>query len=246
MARISEITNSKQEKSKLYKSVWQIASDLRDSVDGWNFKQYVLGMPFYSFISENFKNYINDIELKAHNNPKFDYINLSDDVVELGRIETIKRKSSFILHSKLFENVSKRDKEYENFNETLSNVFCNIENSAKGFPSKNNFKGLLYNIDLNSSKLVNTVEKRNEKLVEILNAIGDLKLGNSNFNENSIDAFGDAYKFLMTMYASNAGKSEINKIYDPCCSSVSLLLQFAKILGKNNVKISIIHELERL
>ncbi len=252
-------TNKEQERAELHRTIWQIANDLRGSVDGWDFKQYVLGMLFYRFISENLTNYINENERRIPGRENFDYAKLSDKEAELGRADTVKEKGFYILPSELFENVRKRARHDKNLNETLARVFQNIENSAKGTDSEDDLKGLFDDLDVNSSKLGNTVEKRNEKLAKLLEAIGDMKLGNGNYRENSIDAFGDAYEFLMTMYASNAGKSggefftpqevsellarlttvgkkEVNKVYDPCCGSGSLLLKFAKILGKENVR----------
>jgi type I restriction enzyme M protein len=246
-----------QERDELHRTIWQIANDLRGSVDGWDFKSYVLGMLFYRFISENLTSYINKGERQA-GNPNFDYASISDEKAELGRSETVKEKGFYILPSELFENVRRNAKNDPNLNETLSRVFKNIEDSAKGMPSEKNFKGLFDDIDVNSNKLGPTVVKRNEKLVKILDAIGDLKLGD--YQDNTIDTFGDAYEYLMTMYASNAGKSggefftpqevsellariavvgktEVNKVYDPACGSGSLLLKFAKVLGKENVKL---------
>jgi len=250
--------NREQERAELHKTIWQIANDLRGSVDGWDFKQYVLGFLFYRFISENLTHYINDQERQS--NPDFDYEKLSDKDAELGREVTISEKGFYILPSELFSNVRRRAKNDPNLNETLARVFQNIENSAKGTPSEDDFKGLFHDIDVNSPKLGNTVDQRNEKLRKIMDKIGDLPLSNGKFTENNNDLFGDAYEFLMTMYASNAGKSggefftpqevselltrltlvdktEVNKVYDPACGSGSLLLKFAKILGKEKVRI---------
>ena len=245
-----------QERDELHRAIWQIANDLRGSVDGWDFKSYVLGMLFYRFISENLAAYINREERRTGHS-QFDYAAISDEDAELGRADTVKEKGFFILPSELFVNVRRRAKMDENLNETLSRVFKNIENSAKGADSEDDLKGLFDDIDVNSNKLGASVTRRNELLVKILDAIGDLKLGD--FQENSIDAFGDAYEYLMTMYASNAGKSggefftpqevsellaeiavvgkkQVNKVYDPACGSGSLLLKFAKVLGKENVR----------
>lgn len=245
-----------QERAELHKTIWQLANELRGSVDGWDFKQYVLGLLFYRFISENLSNYINKIEI-ASGNKDFNYAKFTDEEAKLGKTNIIEDKGFYILPSQLFENVRKNAKNDENLNITLSNIFKDIENSAKGTKSENDVKGLFDDIDVNSPKLGNTVKSRNEKLVKMLNSIGDLKLGN--YKDNTIDAFGDAYEFLMTMYASNAGKSggefftpqevgellaritlidkkEVNKVYDPCCGSGSLLLKFSKILGKENIK----------
>ncbi len=246
-----------QERDELHRTIWQIANDLRGSVDGWDFKSYVLGMLFYRFISENLTSYINKGERRA-GNPNFDYASISDEKAEFGRSDTVKEKGFYILPSELFENVRRNAKNNPNLNEKLSSVFKNIENSAKGTSSEKNFKGLFDDIDVNSNKLGPTVVKRNEKLVKIIDAVGDLKLGD--YQDNSIDTFGDAYEYLMTMYASNAGRSggefftpqevsellariavvgktEVNKVYDPACGSGSLLLKFAKVLGKENVRL---------
>ncbi|NPV37238.1 MAG: type I restriction-modification system subunit M [Bacteroidales bacterium] len=250
--------NREQERAELYKTIWQIANDLRGSVDGWDFKQYVLGFLFYRFISENLTHYINEQERK--HNPDFDYAQLSDEQAEFGRADTVREKGFFILPSELFRNVQARAKSDSNLNETLSRIFRNIENSAKGTESESDLKGLFDDVDLNSNKLGNSVEKRNQKLVKLIDAIGNMPLSNGKFTENTIDLFGDAYEFLMTMYASNAGKSggefftpqevsellariatvgktEVNKVYDPACGSGSLLLKFSKILGKDKVRI---------
>jgi type I restriction enzyme M protein len=249
-------TTKEQERAELHRAIWQIATDLRGSVDGWDFKQYVLGILFYRFISENLTNYINADERRA-GKKDFDYATLSDKEAEFGRADTVKEKGFYILPSGLFINVRKNARNDANLNETLANVFTNIENSAKGSSSEDDLKGLFDDLDVNSNKLGANVEKRNQKLVKLLEAIGDLRLGD--YADNTIDAFGDAYEFLMTMYASNAGKSggefftpqevseilaeittvgkkEVNKVYDPCCGSGSLLLKFAKVLGKENVR----------
>ncbi len=245
-----------QERAELHRAIWQIANDLRGSVDGWDFKQYVLGMLFYRFISENLTSYINKDERRS-GNKDFDYAKLSDKEAEFGRADTVKEKGFYILPGELFVNVRAKARHDANLNETLSRVFRNIESSAKGSDSEDDLKGLFDDLDVNSNKLGPTVEKRNQKLVNLLAAIGGLRLGN--YSDNTIDAFGDAYEFLMTMYASNAGKSggefftpqevsellaeiatvgkkEVNKVYDPACGSGSLLLKFAKILGKEKVR----------
>lgn len=245
-----------QERAELHRTIWNMANDLRGSVDGWDFKQYVLGMLFYRYISENITAYINAGEWEA-GNTDFDYAKISDEEAEQIREDLVQSKGFFILPSELFENVRARAKDDENLNETLEKVFRNIEASALGTDSEDNFKGLFDDIDVNSNKLGNTVAKRNEKLVKLLNSVAEMKLGD--YKDNTIDAFGDAYEFLMGMYASNAGKSggeyytpqevselltrltivgktEVNKVYDPACGSGSLLLKFAKILGKENVR----------
>ncbi len=245
-----------QEREELHKAIWNIANGLRGSVDGWDFKQYVLGIMFYRYISENIANYITDGE-RSVGNLEFDYAELSDEEAEEARADMVRTKGFFILPSQLFCNVRKKARNNPNLNETLEKVFKAIENSALGSESEYDLKGLFDDIDVNSNKLGATVAKRNEKLVRLLDGIGDMKLGG--FQDNTIDAFGDAYEFLMGMYASNAGKSggeyytpqevselltrltvvgknEVNKVYDPACGSGSLLLKFAKVLGKDKVR----------
>lgn len=245
-----------QERDELHRTIWGIANDLRGSVDGWDFKQYVLGMLFYRYISENFANYINDGEREA-GDVNFDYAQLSDSDAEQARDDLIKTKGFFILPSQLFCSVRSRAPLDENLNETLEAVFQAIEDSAKGSDSEANFSGLFDDIDVNSNKLGGTVAERNKRLVKLMNGVGDMKLGD--YRDNTIDAFGDAYEYLMGMYASNAGKSggeyftpqevselltriavagktEVNKVYDPACGSGSLLLKVEKVLGKENIE----------
>ncbi|CAN7273607.1 type I restriction-modification system subunit M [Microbacterium maritypicum] len=248
-------TTKESQRAELHKTIWRIANDLRGSVDGWDFKSYVLGMLFYRFISENLTAYINKGEHEA-GETDFNYAHLPDAQAEFGRKETVSEKGFYVLPSELFQNVRHRAAKDENLNETLERVFKNIEGSAVGTDSEDDLKGLFDDLDVNSSKLGNTVAKRNEKLVKLLDAIGDLPLGN--FEDNSIDLFGDAYEYLMQMYASQAGKSggeyytpqevsevlaritvmgkkRVNKVYDPAAGSGSLLLKFAKVLGRENV-----------
>lgn len=272
-----------QERTELYRTIWALANELRGSVDGWDFKQYVLGMLFYRYISENLTAYLNNGEWDA-GNTDFDYAKLKDeDLPETLKQEMVQEKGFFIMPSELFENlfrrIKKADKDAkekaekdgkeveiaeldENLNEVLQANFKNIEASAIGTPSEDNFKGLFDDIDVNSNKLGPTVIKRNKRLKRLITVIGDMDLGN--YQDNSIDAFGDTYEYLMGMYASNAGKSggefftpqevselltkislldnngkiktEVNKVYDPAVGSGSLLLKFAKILGKDNVR----------
>ncbi len=249
-------TSKEQERAELHRAIWQIANDLRGSVDGWDFKQYVLGMLFYRFISENLTSYINEDE-RRNGSKDFDYANLSDEEAEFGRADTVKEKGFYILPGELFVNVSKNARHDANLNETLAAIFRDIENSAKGTESEPDLKGLFDDLDVNSNKLGSTVESRNKRLAKLMEAIGGLRLGE--YTDNTIDAFGDAYEYLMTMYASTAGKSggefftpqevsellaeittvgkkEVNKVYDPACGSGSLLLKFAKVLGKENVR----------
>ncbi len=251
------MTTKEQERAELHRSIWQIANNLRGSVDGWDFKQYVLGMLFYRFISENLTKYINDDERRNPGKGDFDYSKISDKDAELGRTDTVKEKGFYILPSELFSNVTKKSRNDSNLNETLARVFKNIEHSAKGTESEEDLKGLFDDLDVNSNKLGNTVEKRNKQLVKLLESIQGLNLGT--YTDHTIDAFGDAYEYLMAMYASSAGKSggefytpqevsellaeittvgkkEVNKVYDPACGSGSLLLKFAKVLGKENVR----------
>lgn len=249
-------TKKEQEREELHRAIWAIADDLRGSVDGWDFKSYVLGTMFYRYISENLTNYINQGERDA-GNTDFDYAKMSDEEAEGAREDLIQEKGFFILPSELFCNVRERAPRDENLNMTLEAVFNHIEDSAKGSESENSFAGLFDDFDVNSNKLGATVAKRNEKLVKLLNGVGTMKLGD--VKDHSIDAFGDAYEYLMTMYASNAGKSggefftpadvselltrlgtvgkkEVNKVYDPACGSGSLLLKAEKVLGRDGVR----------
>lgn len=244
-----------QEREELHRAIWAIADELRGSVDGWDFKSYVLGTMFYRYISENLSNYINEGEIDA-GNTDFDYVKMSDEEAEEARASLIEEKGFFMLPSQLFCNVRAKAHSNENLNETLEKVFNAIEDSAKGSVSEDDFAGLFDDFDVNSNKLGATVAKRNEKLAKLLDGIANMNLGD--VKKHDIDAFGDAYEYLMTMYASNAGKSggefftpadvselltrlgtvgktEVNKVYDPACGSGSLLLKAEKVLGRESV-----------
>lgn len=253
---MAEPNNNHTQRTELHRAIWNIANDLRGAVDGWDFKQYVLGMLFYRYISENLCEHINANQHKA-GLKDFDYAKQSDTYAEAARQTMVNTKGFFILPSELFQNVRRNAPLDADLNMTLARVFRNIEASTQGAESESKFKGLFDDIDVNSNKLGNTVAARNKRLVSLMNGVGDMNLGT--YKDNQIDAFGDAYEFLMTMYASNAGKSggefftpqyvselltkltlvgktEVNKVYDPACGSGSLLLNFAKILGKGNVR----------
>lgn len=251
------IDNKKeQEREELHRAIWAIADELRGAVDGWDFKNYVLGTMFYRYISENLTAYINDGEIEA-GNTDFDYAKMKDEDVEEAREGLVEEKGFFILPSELFCNVRVKAANDENLNETLERVFSHIEESAKGSASEGSFAGLFDDFDVNSNKLGSTVAKRNERLVKLLDGVANMNLGS--VKDHDIDAFGDAYEYLMTMYASNAGKSggefftpadvselltrlgtvgktTINKVYDPACGSGSLLLKAEKVLGKEAVR----------
>lgn len=249
-------TKKEQERDELHRAIWAIADELRGAVDGWDFKNYVLGTMFYRYVSENLTNYVNEGEEKAGNSG-FDYAKMSDDEAETARKDLVQEKGFFILPSELFCNVKAKADDDENLNETLETVFRHIEESAKGSESESDFEGLFDDFDVNSNKLGSTVAKRNEKLAKLLKGVAEMNLGD--VKNHDIDAFGDAYEYLMTMYASNAGKSggefftpadvselltrlgtvgktEVNKVYDPACGSGSLLLKAEKVLGKDKVR----------
>lgn len=240
------------QRDRLHRTIWEVANELRGSVDGWDFKSYVLGLLFYRFISENLSNFI-----EANEGAGFRYANLTDAEAEPIRDMMVDEKGFFILPSQLFENVRARAAQDPNLNETLEKVFQSIEGSSLGHRSEDDIKGLFDDLDVNSNRLGNTVERRNDKLRNLLNAIGDLDLGEK--HDEGIDMFGDAYEFLMQMYASQAGKSggeyytpqevsellarlttigktQVNRVYDPAVGSGSLLLKFAKVLGPHGVR----------
>lgn len=244
-----------QERDELHRAIWAIADELRGAVDGWDFKNYVLGTMFYRYISENLAHYINQGEQEA-GNADFDYALMPDDEAEEAKEGLVNEKGFFILPSELFSNVCSKADTDENLNETLERIFKHIEESAMGSESESDFAGLFDDFDVNSNKLGSTVAKRNERLAKLLHGVADMNLGS--VKDHDIDAFGDAYEYLMTMYASNAGKSggefftpadvselltrlgtvgktRINKVYDPACGSGSLLLKAEKVLGKEAV-----------
>jgi len=228
----------------LQNQIWKIANDVRGSVDGWDFKQFVLGTLFYRFISENFTNYIEGGDESVN------YANLPDDVITPEvKADAIKTKGYFIYPSQLFVNVTKNARTNTNLNTDLARIFAAIESSANGYPSEEDIKGLFADFDTTSTRLGNTVESKNSRLVAVLEGVKALNFGN--FEDNQIDLFGDAYEFLISNYAANAGKSggefftpqhvskliaqlamhqqtSVNKIYDPAAGSGSLLLQAKK------------------
>ncbi|NRA50917.1 MAG: type I restriction-modification system subunit M, partial [Phaeodactylibacter sp.] len=232
------------QRAELQNQIWKIANDVRGSVDGWDFKQFVLGTLFYRFISENFTNYIEG------GDDSVNYPDLPDSVISPEiKEDAIKTKGYFIYPSQLFVNVAKKASTNPDLNTDLAAIFTAIESSANGYPSEQDIKGLFADFDTTSSRLGNTVESKNSSLAAVLNGIAGLELGN--FEENEIDLFGDAYEFLISNYAANAGKSggefftpqnvskliaqlamhkqeTVNKIYDPAAGSGSLLLQAKK------------------
>ena len=249
-------TKKEQEREELHRAIWAIADELRGAVDGWDFKNYVLGTMFYRYISENLANYINAGEREA-GDAGFDYALMADEDAEEAREGMIEAKGFFILPSQLFVNVCKAAPNDENLNETLEGIFHAIESSAQGSASEGAFAGLFDDFDVNSNKLGATVAKRNEKLCKLLFGVAAMNLGD--VKDHDIDAFGDAYEYLMGMYASNAGKSggefftpadvsvlltrlgtvgktAVNKVYDPACGSGSLLLKAQQVLGADAVR----------
>ncbi|QGP56618.1 Type I restriction enzyme EcoKI M protein [Piscirickettsia salmonis] len=235
---------STQQRSELQRKIWQIANDVRGSVDGWDFKQYVLGTLFYRFISENFANYIEGGDESVN------YAELDDDVItEDIKDDAIKTKGYFIYPTQLFANMARGANKNENLNTDLAAIFTAIESSANGYPSEVDIKGLFADFDTTSNRLGNTVKDKNTRLAAVLKGVAGLKFGH--FQDNHIDLFGDAYEFLISNYAANAGKSggefftpqhvskliaqlamhkqtSVNKIYDPAAGSGSLLLQAKK------------------
>jgi type I restriction enzyme M protein len=232
------------QRTKLQNQIWKIANEVRGSVDGWDFKHFVLGTLFYRFISENFTSYIEG------GDDSVDYANLSDDVITPEvKDDAIKTKGYFIYPSQLFVNVAKTANTNSNLNTDLKAIFDAIESSAYGYPSEEDIKGLFADFDTTSTRLGNTVENKNSRLAAVLKGVEELNFGN--FEDSQIDLFGDAYEYLISNYAANAGKSggefftpqhvskliaqlalhkqtKVNKIYDPAAGSGSLLLQAKK------------------
>ena len=242
-------SNEMMQRAELHRKIWSIADNVRGAVDGWDFKQYILGILFYRFISENMVEFFNKAEHEA-GDLEFNYADISDEEAEEDfRPNTVEDKGFFILPSQLFQNVVKTARNNENLNTDLANIFKSIEASAIGFESENDIKGLFEDVDTTSNRLGGTVAEKNTRLADILTGISEINFGS--FQHNDIDAFGDAYEYLISNYASNAGKSggefftpqtvskllarlvmegkeNINKVYDPTCGSGSLLLQMKK------------------
>ena len=258
VAQHSAASISANERAELHRTIWRIANDLRGAVDGWDFKQYVLGMMFYRFISENLTEYITYEEQEA-GAEGFDYAQMSDSEIDLDVVQEIVKERGFFLYpSQLFENVYAQARTDENLNETLEKVFQEVEKSTKNTQSERNFSGLFDDFDVNSKKLGSSVQDRNKTLYKLMGAVAEMNLETS-YRQSANDTFGDAYEYLMGMYAANAGKSggeyytpqevsellariatdgktQVGRVYDPACGSGSLLLKFAKLLGTENVK----------
>lgn len=243
---------SSNQRAELQSKIWRIANDVRGSVDGWDFKQFVLGALFYRFISENFTSYMEAGD-ESVNYPGMTDNQIPDEIKD----DAIKSKGYFIYPSQLFINVAKTARTNPNLNTDLASIFAAIESSANGYPSEQDIKGLFADFDTTSSRLGNTVEDKNKRLADVLKGIEDLKFGG--FESSQIDLFGDAYEFLISNYAANAGKSggefftpqtvsgliarlamhkqmEVNKIYDPAAGSGSLLLQAKKHFDSHIIK----------
>ena len=250
--------STNQQREELHRTIWSIADELRGAVGGWEFKAYVLGTLFYRFISENLTDYINCLQADA-GMEGFDYADMPDEEAEMAREQMVEEKGFFILPSQLFRNVCEKCEQDENLNMTLANIFREIEGSAIGTPSEDDMKGLFSDFNVDSTQLGGDVKTRNRLIAKVLLKVRDMNLGDG-FQDNKIDAFGDAYEFLMTMYASNAGKSggefftpqevsellaritaadghEIRSVYDPACGSGSLLLKFSKTIGRKNASL---------
>lgn len=245
-----------QQRAELHKRIWGIAEHMRNSVDAWDFKQYVLVSLFYRYISEDLERFVNDWE-RREGNPDADYANMADEDAEVAREAIVDARGYFIAPSELFKNVLARANDDPDLNVTLDNVFRHIEQSTVGHDSHKDFDGLFADYNVNSTRLGGTVDGRNKRLAAVLQGVADMGL--ADVTDAKIDLFGDAYEYLMTMYAAGAGKSggefftpqevsrlltliatedktEINKVYDPCCGSAGLLLQAAKILGDSHVR----------
>lgn len=191
---------STAQRRDLQNQIWKIANEVRGSVDGWDFKQFVLGTLFYRFISENFTAYI------EAGDESIDYASMADDVITPEvKADAVKTKGYFIYPSQLFVNVAKGAKTNKNLNTDLKKIFNEVESSAIGYPSEEDIKGLFADFDTTSTRLGNTVEAKNSRLAAVIKGVEELNFGN--FEDNQIDLFGDAYEFLISNYAANAGKS---------------------------------------
>lgn len=241
------MANTKQ-REELQAAIWKIANEVRGAVDGWDFKQFVLGTLFYRFISENFVLFMED------GDESIDYTHWPDEQLSQENINNvITEKGYFIYPSQLFSHIAKNANTNPNLNTDLAAIFTAIEGSANGYDSEHDIKGLFADFDTTSNRLGNTVEEKNRRLAAVIKGVESLDFGN--FEDNEIDLFGDAYEFLISNYAANAGKSggefftpqnvsnliarlaifgqeTVNKIYDPACGSGSLLLQAKKLFGE--------------
>ena len=245
------MNNQQEQRNEIQATIWKVANEVRSSIDGWDFKQYVLGTLFYRFISENFAKYVEE------GDDSFNYADLLDNEIdEETKDELIKEKGYFIYPSQLFCNLVKNIDNNENLNIDLNNIFKSIQSSAVGYESEKNIKNLFDDFDTTSTRLGNNVETKNQRISAVLKAINELDF--NSFDDREIDLFGDAYEYLISMYAQNAGKSggeyftptnvsklifklasygkdSINKVYDPACGSSALLLQAKEFFDNDKI-----------
>ena len=249
---------TEEQKRELGNLIWNMATNLvhGGTVSPVQFMDYTLGALFYRFISENITDYCNQL-MKDAGVADADYANMSDENAENARNQIINAKGIFLLPSQLFINVANSAKNNTELNTTLSNNFRAIENSATGKPSESDVKGLFDNFKTDDQGLGATVNERNETLTTLLESVRDLDF--QKYKESGIDVFGYCYEYLIKMYALNsgtkggefytpsevsyllamiaaAGRTSVNKVYDPACGSGSLLLNFNLVLGAKKVK----------
>lgn len=254
--------NNESQKQELFKTIWDIANELRNKVDSWDFKSYILGFLFYRYLSQDYINLANKLQGRGQDGQDFDYASWSDDRINANqRAKLIEKKGYYIAPSQLFQNFAKlneTENEIGDLNEKLSAAFKAIEDSSQeNEDTYGCLNGLFKAIDLNAETLGDSRFEKNQYLLKIIKKINEINFGD--FDNNQIDIFGDAYEYLIRMYASSAGKSggeyytpqevsdllfklalgnkkQIKNIYDPTCGSGSLLLKAAKIIGLENIE----------
>lgn len=240
---------SEDQKKQLQTQLWNIANELRGKMGADEFRDYILGFIFYKYLSEKIEIYANNL-LKSDG---ITYEKVIGNAKEGEYLEAIQKASVdelgyYLKPTELFHHIAQNGATNDNLNEDLERILNSVESSTMGHDSEEDFEQLFSELDLNATKLGKTVSQRNELISKVL-----LHLDKIDFQlENSqIDILGDAYEYLISQFASGAGKKagefytpqevsqilarivtlgkkELKSVYDPACGSGSLLLRIAR------------------
>lgn len=224
---MSHIEQAEQQ-AELQKRLWAVANDLRGNMDASEYRNYILGLIFYRFLSEKVENYAN--ELLQDDDVDFADAEQDADLMQDLKDEVIDVLGFFIEPRYLFTTMVKKINAGDFDVEMLQNAINEVQNSTLGKESESDFKGLFEDLDLQSSRLGNTVAKRSELIAKVI-----LSLSNIDFGEQDIkiDILGDAYEYLIGQFAASAGK-KAGEFYTP--QQVSKLLARIVTAGKDRLK----------
>jgi len=247
-----------QHQQELKKQLWNIANTLRGNMSADDFRDYILGFIFYKYLSDKLNKYAD--ELLSVDGVTFAEVDENSDegkdILEAVQEEALDKLGYFFTPSELFNVIAERGKKDVFILDDVTKVLNDIEQSTMGADSADDFNGLFDDIDLTSNKLGKTPDARNKLIAQVL-----VHLDNIDFHLESseIDILGDAYEYLIGMFASGAGKKagefytpqmvskllaklvtkgndNIKSVYDPTCGSGSLLLRVAKEANNPDLK----------